>query len=105
MSKILEKEEIENLTKAITTPKELNAAIVITNGSFAAVGSRLNLASLLGAAMQELISNKVLDKDLVDTIFECIHYDDEDKKELIKKFMDACEISKEEIKEVIDEEK
>ena len=103
-NKTLTKEDIENLTNALNVPKELTAGLVITNSSFAAVGKRLDLASIIGAAMQELLNNKVLDKELVETIVECLRYEDDDKKELIKKFMKACEISKEEVEEAINEE-
>ena len=108
------KDNLDNMCKLITDAGDINSAIVITNKSFGALGSTIDLMALLAGGIDSLIEEKAISMSdlelIVDTIKE--HREtkkvkesiDDHKKDLIKMFMSALNIDKKEVEEVLNEE-
>lgn len=108
MKDILNEKDIKKLVEAIEKVKDIEAAVVLTTGSFAAIGKTIDLMAVFAGGLQQLLDSGVFTKREVDMIVECLDFSkdkDKDKKEIIKRFMDAIGVTKEEIEEALNEEK
>ena len=112
MAKYLGKDEIEKLKSAITDAKNVEAGVVITNTSFAVIGSTMNLFALIAASIQQLIDDGIFDEEMIEVMFKNMSYKkdkDDQIKELANKLKEAIKGINDEkitnaIKEALNEE-
>ena len=110
----LNKKDAQKLLNCIENVKDdISAGIVITDKSFCCIGNKDMVCIAISAGLQKLVYDGDLEKEDIEHIFNSIEFDKKKfendiescKKELLKTLVDALNIDKKDIEEVLNEEK
>jgi hypothetical protein len=103
----LTKEETQKLIDSVDKVKdEIEVGFVITDRSFCCIGDKVSVIAAISSGIQQLVDDGVFNEYDVKNTIKFIKYNkDERKKELIKDFLKAINMSEEDLKEVLNEEK